>query len=108
MKSLKEQMFASYISLGSGIVRSIHICRICSMRCSSSGMHKLFPWHISNSCRVLESPLEGKAYPEEVGTAFHLRYYKIHTGLGLMRWTQQMVRATKGNIVGMLSEYEDG
>ena len=46
-----KQMFADYISLDFGIVNSIHICRICSMQCSSNGMHKLFSWHISNGCR---------------------------------------------------------
>ena len=67
-----------------GIVQSIHICRICRMQCSSNDMHKLFPWDISNSCRVLESPLEVKFYSEEVGTAFRLHYDKTHTGLDLM------------------------
>ena len=56
-------------------------------------MHKIFPWHISNSCRVLESPLEGKLYPEEVGTPFRLHRDKTRTGLGLMGSTQQTMRA---------------
>ena len=74
-----KQMFAGHISLDFGIVHSIHICRICSIHCSSNAMHKLFPRHISNSYTVLGSPLEGKFYLEAVGTTFHLQHDKTHT-----------------------------
>ena len=79
-----KHMFAGYISLDFGIDHLIYICRTCSMQCSSNGMRKLFPWHISNSYRVLETPLKWKLYPEEVGTDFRLNHDKTHTGLGLM------------------------
>ena len=79
-----KQMSAGYINLDFDIFHSIHICRICNIQCSSNGMHKLFTWHISNSFRVPESPLEGKLYPEEMGTVFCLHHGKTHTGLGLL------------------------
>ena len=82
-----------YISLDFGIVQPIHICGICSMQCSSNGILKLFPWHISNSCRVLESLLKGKLYPEEMGTAFRLHHDETHAGLDLK------LRASKDSIL---------
>ena len=67
-------------------------------------MYKLFPLPISNSCSILKSSLEGKLYPEEVGTDFRRHHDKTHTGLGLIWKNQQTVRATKDSIV-TLCEY---